>query len=42
MIKALKAQGLELPDPGEKKARPGTRIKPSKVKPLLSQNSSKI
>ncbi|KAK6619541.1 hypothetical protein RUM43_012298 [Polyplax serrata] len=40
MINALRAQGLELPDPGEKKARPGTRIKPSKTKSLVSQNST--
>ncbi|EEB18236.1 eukaryotic translation initiation factor 5B, putative [Pediculus humanus corporis] len=40
MINALKAQGLEIPDPGEKKIRPGTRIKPNKSKSLVSQNSS--
>ncbi|XP_018336217.1 eukaryotic translation initiation factor 5B isoform X2 [Agrilus planipennis] len=31
MIESLKAQGLELPDVGERKVRPGTRIKPSKM-----------
>lgn len=30
MIDHLKAQGLELPDAGERKRRPGTRIKPKK------------
>lgn len=32
MIEALKAQGLDLPDVGEKKPRPGTRIRPNKMK----------
>lgn len=30
MIEHLKAQGLELPEAGERKARPGTRIKPKR------------
>lgn len=30
LINSLKAQGLELPEPGEKKLRPGTRVKPGK------------
>ncbi|XP_025270568.1 eukaryotic translation initiation factor 5B isoform X1 [Camponotus floridanus] len=32
MIEALKAQGLDLPDVGEKKPRPGTRVRPNKMK----------
>lgn len=32
MLDALKAQGLELPDPAEKRPRPGTRYRPSKKK----------
>ncbi|XP_012217900.1 eukaryotic translation initiation factor 5B [Linepithema humile] len=36
MLEALKAQGLELPDVGEKKPRPGTRIKPNKMKQQVS------
>ncbi|XP_044253860.1 eukaryotic translation initiation factor 5B [Tribolium madens] len=32
LIDSLKAQGVELPDVGVKKPRPGTRIKPSKPK----------
>ncbi|XP_020299784.1 eukaryotic translation initiation factor 5B [Pseudomyrmex gracilis] len=36
MIEALKAQGLDLPDVGEKKPRPGTRIKPNKLKQQVS------
>ncbi|KAL6443537.1 hypothetical protein ACFW04_001594 [Cataglyphis niger] len=32
MIEALKAQGMDLPDVGEKKPRPGTRIRPNKIK----------
>lgn len=32
LIDSLKAQGVELPDVGEKKPRPGTRIKPGKQK----------
>ncbi|XP_072755875.1 eukaryotic translation initiation factor 5B [Anoplolepis gracilipes] len=32
MIDAFKAQGLDLPDVGEKKPRPGTRIRPNKMK----------
>lgn len=32
MLEALKAQGVELPEVGEKKPRPGTRVKPSKLK----------
>ncbi|CAH0560682.1 unnamed protein product [Brassicogethes aeneus] len=30
MIDSLKAQGVELPDVGERKPRPGTRVRPSK------------
>lgn len=37
MISALRAQGLELPDPGEKKPRPGTRIRPNKGKQAAQQ-----
>lgn len=37
MIESLKAQGVALPDVGEKKPRPGTRVKPTKVK---QQNST--
>ncbi|XP_024941116.1 eukaryotic translation initiation factor 5B isoform X2 [Cephus cinctus] len=36
MIDALKAQGMELPDVGEKKPRPGTRVRPNKVKQQIS------
>ncbi|KAF5302933.1 hypothetical protein FQA39_LY02113 [Lamprigera yunnana] len=36
MIDNLKAQGLELPDVGERKPRAGTRVKPSKLKPQKS------
>lgn len=36
MIDALKAKGVDLPDVGEKKARPGTRVRPNKVKQQLS------
>lgn len=36
MLEALKAQGLELPDVGEKKPRPGTRIRPNKMKQQVS------
>ncbi|KAL1505433.1 hypothetical protein ABEB36_005003 [Hypothenemus hampei] len=32
LIDSLKAQGVALPDVGEKKPRPGTRVKPSKSK----------
>nr|CAI5844109.1 unnamed protein product [Callosobruchus analis] len=32
LIDSLKAQGVELPDVGEKKPRPGTRIRPKKQK----------
>ncbi|XP_031783797.1 eukaryotic translation initiation factor 5B isoform X1 [Nasonia vitripennis] len=32
MLEALKAQGLEMPEAGEKKPRPGTRIRPKQVK----------
>ncbi|XP_066582508.1 eukaryotic translation initiation factor 5B isoform X1 [Prorops nasuta] len=39
MIEALKAQGLDLPDVGEKKPRPGTRIKPNKLKQQTSTDS---
>nr|XP_008192381.1 PREDICTED: eukaryotic translation initiation factor 5B [Tribolium castaneum] len=38
LIDSLKAQGVELPDVGVKKPRPGTRIKPSK--PKKEQNES--
>lgn len=36
MIDAFKAQGLELPDVGVKKPRPGTRIRPNKIKQQMS------
>ncbi|XP_036145254.1 eukaryotic translation initiation factor 5B isoform X2 [Monomorium pharaonis] len=36
MIEALKAQGFDLPEVGEKKPRPGTRIRPNKIKQQLS------
>ncbi|KAL6256024.1 hypothetical protein P5V15_013259, partial [Pogonomyrmex californicus] len=36
MIEALKAQGFDLPDVGEKKPRPGTRIRPNKMKQQIS------
>lgn len=36
MIEALKAQGFDLPDVGEKKPRPGTRIRPNKMKQQVS------
>ncbi|XP_011159487.1 eukaryotic translation initiation factor 5B [Solenopsis invicta] len=36
MIEALKAQGFDLPEAGEKKPRPGTRIRPNKMKQQLS------
>ncbi|XP_018365622.1 PREDICTED: eukaryotic translation initiation factor 5B [Trachymyrmex cornetzi] len=36
MIEALKAQGVELPEVGEKKPRPGTRIRPNKLKQQTS------
>ncbi|XP_011499452.1 PREDICTED: eukaryotic translation initiation factor 5B [Ceratosolen solmsi marchali] len=36
MLEALKAQGLEMPEAGEKKPRPGTRIRPSKLKQQIS------
>ncbi|CAK9797066.1 Eukaryotic translation initiation factor 5B [Anthophora plagiata] len=32
MLNALKAQGVGLPEVGEKKPRPGTRVRPNKVK----------
>lgn len=32
LIEARKAQGLDLPDVGERKPRPGTRVKPTKQK----------
>ncbi|XP_018572707.1 eukaryotic translation initiation factor 5B [Anoplophora glabripennis] len=32
LIDSLKAQGVELPDVGERKPRPGTRVKPSRQK----------
>lgn len=31
MIESLKAQGLSLPNVGERRPRPGTRVKPSKM-----------
>lgn len=38
MLDARKAQGLDLPNVGEKKpVRPGTRVRPSKVKSQTSQ-----
>ncbi|XP_024870899.1 eukaryotic translation initiation factor 5B [Temnothorax curvispinosus] len=36
MLEALKAQGFDLPDVGEKKPRPGTRIRPNKMKQQVS------
>ncbi|KAJ8676530.1 hypothetical protein QAD02_012317, partial [Eretmocerus hayati] len=36
MLEALKAQGLEMPEVGEKKPRPGTRQKPGKLKQQTS------
>ncbi|KAL0121301.1 hypothetical protein PUN28_008754 [Cardiocondyla obscurior] len=36
MLEALKAQGFDLPDVGEKKPRPGTRIRPNKIKQQVS------
>lgn len=36
MINALKAQGLDLPDVGEKKPRAGTRVRPNKMKQQVS------
>ncbi|XP_071554830.1 eukaryotic translation initiation factor 5B isoform X2 [Temnothorax nylanderi] len=36
MIEALKAQGFDLPEAGEKKPRPGTRIRPNKMKQQVS------
>lgn len=39
LIDSLKAKGVELPDVGERKPRPGTRVKPSKQK--KEQNESK-
>ncbi|XP_031346389.1 eukaryotic translation initiation factor 5B isoform X2 [Photinus pyralis] len=41
MIDNLKAQGLELPDVGERKPRLGTRIKPSKLKTQKSTENQK-
>lgn len=32
MLESLKAQGLDLPEIGEKRTRPGTRVRPSKLK----------
>lgn len=32
MIASLKAQGVDLPEIGEKKPRPGTRVRPNKIK----------
>lgn len=40
LIDSLKAQGVELPDVGERKPRPGTRIKPSKQQ--KEQNKGKF
>lgn len=40
MLEARKAQGLDLPNVGEKKViRPGTRVRPSKVKSQTSQET---
>lgn len=42
MLDALKAQGLEIPDPAEKRPRPGTRYRPSKKKgPAQKQDDEK-
>ncbi|KAF5308103.1 hypothetical protein FQR65_LT00646 [Abscondita terminalis] len=41
MIEHLKAQGLELPDVGERKPRPGTRVKLSKLKQQKSVEKDK-
>ncbi|KAJ8936191.1 hypothetical protein NQ314_012461, partial [Rhamnusium bicolor] len=40
LIDSLKAQGVELPDVGERKPRPGTRVKSNKQK--KEQNDSKL
>ncbi|XP_044747665.1 eukaryotic translation initiation factor 5B [Coccinella septempunctata] len=40
LIDSLKAQGVELPDVGTKKPRPGTRVKPSKPKPQPKEEKS--
>ncbi|XP_023309007.2 eukaryotic translation initiation factor 5B [Lucilia cuprina] len=40
MLEALKAQGLEIPDPTEKRpTRPGTRIRPKKKGPQANQQT---
>ncbi|XP_065361107.1 eukaryotic translation initiation factor 5B [Calliphora vicina] len=40
MLEALKAQGLEIPDPSEKRpTRPGTRIRPKKKGPQANQQT---
>ncbi|XP_036336321.1 eukaryotic translation initiation factor 5B [Rhagoletis pomonella] len=40
MLEALKAQGLEIPDPSEKRAaRPGTRIRPKKKGPANQEQT---
>lgn len=41
LIDSLKAQGVELPDVGEKKPRLGTRVKPSKPKKDALQQETK-
>lgn len=41
MLESLKAQGVTLPEAGEKKARPGTRVKPSKLKQQTSVEQGK-
>lgn len=41
MIEALKAQGFDLPEAGEKKPRPGTRIRPNKMKQQVSVEEKK-
>lgn len=42
MLDALKAQGLEIPDPAEKRPRPGTRYRPTKKKgPANKQDEGK-
>lgn len=40
MLESLKAQGLDLPEIGEKRTRPGTRVRPSKLKKSESEEKS--
>ncbi|XP_053956980.1 eukaryotic translation initiation factor 5B [Anastrepha ludens] len=41
MLEALKAQGLEIPDPNEKRqTRPGTRIRPKKKTPVNKEEET--